>query len=111
MKGIVVNQIDGKPTLVWQDVLDVTFSGDEVLVDVRATAVNRADLIQARGGYPPPPGTSQILGLEMAGVINAVGESVEGWQPGDRVCALLPGGGYAEQVASLYQDMDLMRYY
>ncbi len=99
MKGIVVNQVEGQPVLVWQDVLDVTFGGDEVLVDVRATAVNRADLIQAQGGYPPPPGASQILGLEMAGVINAVGELVEGWQPGDRVCALLPGGGYAGQVA------------
>lgn len=99
MKGIVVNQVEGKPVLVWQEVLDVTFGGDEVLVDVRATAVNRADLIQAQGGYPPPPGASQILGLEMAGVINAVGELVEGWKPGDRVCALLPGGGYAEQVA------------
>ncbi|MCL4263215.1 MAG: NAD(P)H-quinone oxidoreductase [Anaerolineae bacterium] len=99
MKGIVVTQAGGQPVLDWKDVLDVTFGPDEVLVDVRATAVNRADLLQARGGYPPPPGASQILGLEMAGVVNAVGESVEGWQPGDRVCALLPGGGYAEQVA------------
>lgn len=99
MKGIVVTQAGGQPVLEWKDVLDVTFGPDEVLVDVRATAVNRADLLQARGGYPPPPGVSQILGLEMAGVVNAVGESVEGWQPGDRVCALLPGGGYAEQVA------------
>lgn len=99
MKGIVVTQAGGQPVLEWKDVLDVTFGPDEVLVDVRATAVNRADLLQARGGYPPPPGVSQILGLEMAGVVNAMGESVEGWQPGDRVCALLPGGGYAEQVA------------
>lgn len=99
MKGIVVERKNGAVLLLWQDVLDVTFGPDEVLVDVRATAVNRADLLQARGGYPPPPGASHILGLEMAGVINAVGEAVEGWQPGDRVCALLPGGGYAEQVA------------
>ncbi len=99
MKGIVVNLADGQPELAWEEVLDVTFGSDEVLVDVRATAVNRADLLQARGGYAPPPGASQILGLEMAGVVNAVGEAVEGWQPGDRVCALLPGGGYAEQVA------------
>ncbi len=99
MKGIVVERKNGAVLLGWQDVLDVTFGPDEVLVDVQATAVNRADLLQARGGYPPPPGASHILGLEMAGVINAVGEAVEGWQPGDRVCALLPGGGYAEQVA------------
>jgi putative PIG3 family NAD(P)H quinone oxidoreductase len=99
MKGMAVNQVEGRPVLSWEEVLDVTFGPDEVLVDVRATAVNRADLLQARGGYPPPPGASQILGLEMAGVINAVGEAVEGWRPGDRVCALLPGGGYAEQVA------------
>ncbi len=99
MKGIMVKQQDGQPILSWGEVMDVTFGPEEVLVDVRATAVNRADLLQARGGYPPPPGASHILGLEMAGVINAVGEGVEGWQPGDRVCALLPGGGYAEQVA------------
>ncbi|HRQ36427.1 MAG TPA: NAD(P)H-quinone oxidoreductase [Chloroflexota bacterium] len=99
MKGIVVERRNGEVLLIWQDVLDVTFGPDEVLVDVRATAVNRADLLQARGGYPPPPGASHILGLEMAGVVNAIGEDVEGWQPGDRVCALLPGGGYAEQVA------------
>lgn len=99
MKGIVVKQVNGQPVLSWEEVLDVTFGPEEVLVEVQATAVNRADLLQARGGYPPPPGASQILGLEMAGVINAVGEAVEGWKPGDRVCALLPGGGYAEQVA------------
>jgi tumor protein p53-inducible protein 3 len=66
---------------------------------VQATAVNRADLNQARGNYPPPPGASDILGLEMAGVIEAVGDNVTGWQVGDRVCALLPGGGYAEKTA------------
>jgi putative PIG3 family NAD(P)H quinone oxidoreductase len=74
-----------------------------VLVDVRATAVNRADLSQARGHYPPPPGASEILGLEMAGVIREVGSEVVGWKIGDRVCALLSGGGYAEQAAVPYQ--------
>ncbi len=63
------------------------------------TAVNRADLSQARSNYPPPPGASKVLGLEMAGVVREVGTAVTGWQPGDRVCALLPGGGYAEQAA------------
>ncbi|MEM7335771.1 MAG: NAD(P)H-quinone oxidoreductase [Chloroflexota bacterium] len=99
MKGIVVKNESEVPTLSWQDVEDVTFGPDEVLVKVRATAVNRADLMQASGNYPPPPGASPILGLEMAGEIWALGDEVEGWEIGDRVCALLPGGGYAEQVA------------
>lgn len=104
MKAIVVvKQADG-PVLSWQEVADVSYGPDEVLVDVRASAVNRADLAQARGAYPPPPGVTEILGLEMAGVISAIGESVTSWAIGDRVCALLPGGGYAEQVA-VNQDM------
>ena len=99
MKAIVVQADQGNPVLVWQDVADVEFSQDEVLVAVKATAVNRADLLQAIGAYPPPPGASEILGLEMAGVIEAVGDGVVDWQVGDRVCALLPGGGYAEKAA------------
>ena len=67
-------------------------------MDVRAAAVNRADLWQARGHYPPPFGASAILGLEMAGVVREVGAAVQTFGTGDRVCALLPGGGYAEQV-------------
>jgi len=70
-----------------------------VLVDIKATAINRADLLQAMGAYPPPAGASEIIGLEMAGVIAAVGKAAEGWKIGDRVLALLPGGGYAQQVA------------
>jgi putative PIG3 family NAD(P)H quinone oxidoreductase len=99
MKGIVVEVRNEKPLLVWRDVADVAFGADEVLVAVRATAVNRADLMQAQGNYPPPPGASEILGLEMAGVIEAVGADVIGWQVGDRVCALLSGGGYAQKAA------------
>lgn len=99
MKGIVVHGDKENPQLVWQDVPDVTIGSDEVLVNVKATAVNRADLSQARGNYPPPPGASEILGLEMAGVIAEVGADVEEWKAGDRVCALLPGGGYAQQVS------------
>jgi putative PIG3 family NAD(P)H quinone oxidoreductase len=68
----------------------------ELLVRVRATALNRADLLQRRGLYPPPKGASDILGLEMAGEVAEVGPGCEGWSVGDRVCALLPGGGYAE---------------
>jgi tumor protein p53-inducible protein 3 len=99
MKAIVVQGDKENPVLLWQDVADVVHGANEVLVAIRATAVNRADLAQARGNYPPPPGASDILGLEMAGVIEAVGENVRGWQVGDRVCALLPGGGYAEKAA------------
>jgi putative PIG3 family NAD(P)H quinone oxidoreductase len=98
MKAIVVQGDEQNPVLVWQEVEDVEYGSDEVLVAVEATAVNRADLMQARGAYPPPAGASEILGLEMAGIIEAVGADVADWQIGDRVCALLPGGGYAEKV-------------
>lgn len=98
MKAIVVQtEQEGNP-LIWQEVDDPTYGADEVLVDIQATALNRADLFQRAGNYPPPPGASEILGLEMAGTITAVGDDVTDWQVGDRVCALLPGGGYAEQV-------------
>ena len=81
------------------EVPDPTTGPDEVLVDVAATAVNRADLLQRQGFYPPPPGASEIIGLECSGTVAAVGERVSGWAVGDRVCALLAGGGYAERVA------------
>ena len=99
MKAIVVHDGEKSPQLIWEEVEDVAYGPDEVLVAVRATAVNRADLAQARGHYPPPAGASEILGLEMAGVIEAIGENVTDWAVGDRVCALLPGGGYAEKTA------------
>lgn len=101
MKAIVVHghSDEQAPSLVWEDVPDVAHGADEVLVEVHAAGVNRADLLQARGGYPPPAGASDILGLEIAGLIVETGAGVEGWQPGDRVCALLPGGGYASLVA------------
>src|SRR6185503_12486924 len=73
-------------------------SEKELLVRVKATALNRADLMQKRGLYPPPPGASPILGLEMAGVVEKTGSAVTDWKPGDRVFALLSGGGYAELV-------------
>ena len=71
---------------------------NEVLIEVAASAVNRADLLQARGKYPPPPGASDILGLECSGTIVARGASVRNWQVGDQCMALLPGGAYADQV-------------
>ena len=99
MKAIVVKPGDHGPRLVWEKAPEAAMGPEEALVAVRATAVNRADLLQARGQYPPPPGVTDILGLEVAGVVSAVGDAVQGWQPGDRVMALLPGGGYAEQAA------------
>jgi putative PIG3 family NAD(P)H quinone oxidoreductase len=78
---------------------DPVMKEDELLVKIRATALNRADLLQRRGKHPPPKGVPVILGLEMAGEVVDVGTACEGWAPGDRVCALLPGGGYAERVS------------
>jgi putative PIG3 family NAD(P)H quinone oxidoreductase len=73
---------------------------EELCIDVAATAVNRADLLQRRGLYPPPPGASDILGLECAGVVERVGSRVRGFEPGERVMALLPGGGYAQRAVA-----------
>jgi putative PIG3 family NAD(P)H quinone oxidoreductase len=103
MRAVEVRQEDGKPVLSWGEAADPPYSPAEVLVAVRATAVNRADLAQARGHYPPPPGVTDIIGLEMAGEIVALGAQVQGWQVGDRVCALLAGGGYAEKAAVHHQ--------
>lgn len=86
--------------LVWADAPDPELGPGEVRIGVKATAVNRADLVQRSGGYPPPPGASPILGLECAGEVLEVGEGVKRVAPGDAVCALLAGGGYAEQVVA-----------
>ncbi|QUW17790.1 NAD(P)H-quinone oxidoreductase [Agrococcus sp. Marseille-Q4369] len=85
--------------LEWEDAPDPVAGHGEVVIDVVATAVNRADVMQAAGKYPPPPGASEILGLECSGTITALGEGVEGFTLGEPVCALLAGGGYAERVA------------
>lgn len=90
----------GEPdVLTWAEVPDPEPGPGEVLVDVAATAVNRADVMQRLGHYPPPPGAPPYPGLECAGRVAALGEGVEGWRVGDEVCALLGGGGYAERVA------------
>lgn len=102
MKAILVESPGSDSRLVWSEVPDPVYGPDEVLVDVHATALNRADLLQRAGHYPPPPGASSILGLEMAGRIVAVGKAVPNWRIGDRVCALLPGGGYATRAAVPY---------
>jgi putative PIG3 family NAD(P)H quinone oxidoreductase len=99
MKAIVVAQPGGPEVLTLAEVDDPIPGPGEVLLEVAATAVNRADLLQRAGSYPPPPGASSILGLECSGTVAALGAGVTGWQPGDQVCALLAGGGYAEKVA------------
>jgi putative PIG3 family NAD(P)H quinone oxidoreductase len=84
--------------MVWAEMPDIAPGPGELLIANRATAINRADLVQRQGGYPPPPGASPILGLECAGDVIAVGEGVNSHRVGDRVCALLAGGGYADRV-------------
>ena len=99
MKAILVDEQSPERALRWAEVPDPVPGPGEVLVDIHATAVNRADLLQRAGNYPPPPGAPPYLGLEMAGVVAGLGAGVKGWQPGERVCALLAGGGYAEGIA------------
>jgi len=86
--------------LIWRDVPDPPVGDSEVLVRVHAAGVNRADLLQAAGKYPPPPGASDIIGLEVSGVVAAVGSAVTNTVVGQEVCALLSGGGYAELAAA-----------
>ena len=91
--------IDGPDSMVWAEVPDPEPGPGEVVIDVTAAAVNRADVAQRRGHYPPPPGAPPYPGLECSGVISAVGSGVTAHRVGERICALLAGGGYAERVA------------
>ena len=95
MRVISVSEIGD---LLWTEAPNLAPGPAEILIDVKATAINRADLMQRKGLYPPPPGAPQTMGLECAGVVAAVGRDVTHHQVGDRVCALLAGGGYAEQA-------------
>jgi putative PIG3 family NAD(P)H quinone oxidoreductase len=99
MRAVVVTEPGAPDVLEVQDVPDPEPQPGEVVIDVAATAVNRADLLQRQGNYPPPHGAPRYLGLECSGTIAALGDGVAGWQVGDEVCALLGGGGYAEKVA------------
>ncbi len=98
MRAIVFDHPGDESVLHLGDVPPPTLGPDQLRIRVRATAVNRADLMQRQGLYPPPPGASAILGLECAGEVVEVGANVTGWTRGDRVMALLPGGGYAEEA-------------
>src|SRR5438128_52000 len=99
MRAVTLPTFGDPDVLTLADVPDPEVGSGEVLVDVAATAVNRADLLQRMGFYNPPPGASPYPGLECAGRIAALGDGVTGWQVGDEVAALLGGGGYAERVA------------
>jgi putative PIG3 family NAD(P)H quinone oxidoreductase len=96
MRAIVAESAD---QLTWQEVPSISPDHGEVLIKVSAAGVNRADLLQAAGKYPPPPGASQTLGLEVSGTIAEVGDGAVDWRVGQHVCALLAGGGYADFVA------------
>ena len=102
MKAILVND---DRSLRWDDVPNPQIKSDEVLVEIHAAALNRADLMQREGDYPPPPGCPEWMGLEIAGVITEMGAEAQeksNWKIGDKVCALLGGGGYAEFVSVKY---------
>lgn len=99
MYAITIPEPGGPEALVWDEVADPVAGEGEVLVEVVAGAVNRADILQRQGFYDPPPGASPYPGLECSGRIAELGPGVSGWAVGDEVCALLGGGGYAEKVA------------
>ncbi len=98
MRAVIASGTGGPEVLSVGELPDPVPGPGEVLVAVAATAVNRADTLQRQGFYPPPPGASDVIGLECSGTIAALGEGVEGWAVGDEVCALLAGGGYASYV-------------
>ena len=99
MHAITLREPGGPDVLEWTEQPDPEPAPGQVLVDIAATAINRADLLQRQGSYPPPPGAPDIIGLECSGTIAALGAGVTDWEVGEPVCALLAGGGYAERVA------------
>jgi putative PIG3 family NAD(P)H quinone oxidoreductase len=99
MYAITLREFGAPDVMEWTEVPDPVAGPGEVVVDVVASSVNRADVMQRQGHYPPPPGASEIIGLDCSGRIAALGEGVTGWRVGDEVCALLAGGGYAQKVA------------
>ena len=102
MKAIIINKNDQSLSL--QEVPYPLLSDGEVIIEIHAAALNRADLLQREGNYPPPAGCPEWPGLEVSGIIKEVGKDVTNWNIGDKVCALLGGGGYAEFV-SVPQEM------
>lgn len=100
MKAVIIEKPGDENVLKLGEVADPVPKPDELLIRVRFAGLNRADLMQRQGFYPPPPGASEILGLECAGEVIALGSAVRGWSVGDRAMALLPGGGYAEKAVA-----------
>jgi putative PIG3 family NAD(P)H quinone oxidoreductase len=100
MKAVIVEKPGDENSLKLGEVLEPAIKPDEILIRVHAAGVNRADILQRQGFYPPPPGASEIIGMECAGEVAAVGAAVTGWKIGDRAMALIPGGGYAEKAAA-----------
>ncbi len=98
MRAVIASGAGGPDVLSVAELPDPHPGPGEVVIEVAATAVNRADLLQRMGFYPPPPGASEVIGLECSGTIAELGDGVEGWSVGDEVCALLAGGGYASRV-------------
>ncbi|GGO77786.1 NAD(P)H-quinone oxidoreductase [Nonomuraea cavernae] len=105
MRAIEIAQAGGPEVLEWREVPDPRPEQGEVIIEVTAAGVNRADVHQRNGFYDPPPGASPYPGLEVSGVVSEIGAGVEGFAPGDEVCALLSGGGYAERVAVPWQQV------
>lgn len=105
MHAIVIDKPGGPEVLTWREVPEPRPGPGDVLIDVAASAVNRADVMQRQGLYDPPPGAPPYPGLECSGVVAEVGSDVEDFKPGDRVCALLAGGGYAERVSVPWQQV------
>src|SRR4051812_50078799 len=98
MHAVVVTEPGDVDVLRWAEVPDPAPADGEVVIEVAASAVNRADLLQRQGFYPPPPGASDVIGLECSGTGAAVGGGVVGWSVGVEACALPPGGGYPDRV-------------
>ncbi|MEU6713828.1 NAD(P)H-quinone oxidoreductase [Nonomuraea sp. NPDC046802] len=105
MRAIEIAEPGGPEALEWREVPEPRVERGDVLIEVTASAVNRADLLQRQGFYDPPPGSSPYPGLEVSGVVAEVGADVEQFKAGDEVCALLAGGGYAERVAAPWQQV------
>ncbi|WP_296601606.1 NAD(P)H-quinone oxidoreductase [Nocardioides sp.] len=99
MRAVIADGVGGPEVLSVGELPDPEPGPGEVVLAVAAAGLNRADLLQRQGFYPPPPGASDVIGMECSGTVTAVGEGVTGWSVGDRGCALLAGGGYAELVA------------
>ena len=101
MKAITLRDFGGPEMMQYSDIETPTAGVGQLLIRVHATSVNRPDVIQRQGNYPPPPGDSEVLGLEVAGIVDAIGEGITRFSPGDRVVALVGGGGYAEYAVAL----------